>query len=102
MWEASRRSFWGRSSPFLFRAAPRCWDPCLRWESLFRLSGPGFQLSFGAVVGLFLFVHPLENRLHFLPEGVATGVAVSAAATLGTAPVALVAFGQVSLVGVAA
>jgi len=62
----------------------------------------GFQLSFGAVVGLFLFVHPLENRLHFLPEGVATGVAVSAAATLGTAPVALVAFGQVSLVGVAA
>lgn len=61
-----------------------------------------FQLSFGAVTGLFLFVRPLEEKLSFLPGGMATGVAVSTAATLGTAPVAIVVFGQASLVAVGA
>jgi competence protein ComEC len=44
----------------------------------------------------------LERRLLFLPGPLATGVAVSLAATIGTAPVSLMTFGQVSVSGIAA
>ncbi len=64
---------------------------------------PGFQLSFSAVAALLLLTRPLEQRLiPRLPPRIAQAVAVSLAATIGTAPVSLLTFGQVSLVGVAA
>ncbi len=67
------------------------------------VAGPGFQLSFSAVAALLLLARPLETRLAGrLPGALATGVAVSLAASLGTAPVSLLTFGQVSAVGVAA
>ncbi|HZK49785.1 MAG TPA: ComEC/Rec2 family competence protein, partial [Thermoleophilia bacterium] len=65
------------------------------------VAGPGFQLSFSAVAALLCLTRPLESRLRArLPEGLATAAAVSLAAGIGTAPVSLLTFGQVSLVGV--
>ena len=58
----------------------------------------GFQLSFAAVAGVLALARPLERMLHRLPKSVASSAAVSLAATIGTAPVSLVVFGQVSLV----
>ncbi len=58
----------------------------------------GFQLSFAAVAGVLVLAVPLERALHRLPKTVASSAAVSLAATIGTAPVSLVVFGQVSLV----
>lgn len=67
------------------------------------VTGPGFQLSFCAVAALLWLTRPLEERLGpRLPQALATPVAVSLAATIGTAPVSLLTFGQVSLVGVLA
>ncbi|MHB9148513.1 MAG: ComEC/Rec2 family competence protein [Thermoleophilia bacterium] len=67
------------------------------------VTGPGFQLSFSAVAALLWLTRPLEERLGpRLPQALATPVAVSLAATIGTAPVSLLTFGQVSLVGVLA
>lgn len=67
------------------------------------VTGPGFQLSFSAVAALLWLTRPLEERLGpRLPPALATPVAVSLAATIGTAPVSLLTFGQVSLVGVLA
>ena len=66
-------------------------------------TAPGFQLSFSAVAALLLLTRPLEQRLTpRLPPRIAQAVAVSLAATIGTAPVSLLTFGQVSLVGVLA
>ncbi|MHB8868888.1 MAG: ComEC/Rec2 family competence protein [Thermoleophilia bacterium] len=63
----------------------------------------GFQLSFSAVIALLLLARPLETRLaRHLPPSLATGVGVSVAAAVGTAPVSLLTFGQVSAVSVAA
>jgi len=67
------------------------------------VTGPGFQLSFSAVAALLLLARPLQARLErFLPGAIAGGIAVSLAASLGTAPVAMLTFGQVSVVGVVA
>lgn len=62
----------------------------------------GFQLSFSAFTGILALTGPLERCLHRLPSGISSNVAVSAAASLGTAPVSLFAFDQTPLVGVAA
>lgn len=51
------------------------------------LVGPGFQLSFGAVVGLLRFGGPLQLALERL-GWVGRGLAASTAATLGTLPAA--------------
>ena len=64
----------------------------------FAVFDAGFQLSFAALVGILTLVKPLERLLHRLPSAVASNVAVSLAATAGTAPVALVVFGQTSVV----
>lgn len=65
--------------------------------------GVGFQLSFSAVAALLLLARPFEARLApHVPGVLATGLAVSLAASLGTAPVSLLTFGQVSMVGVVA
>jgi competence protein ComEC len=58
----------------------------------------GFQLSFSALAGLLLFTGPIQRRLVRLPPAIAANLAVSLAATLGTAPVSLAAFGRTSLV----
>jgi competence protein ComEC len=58
----------------------------------------GFQLSFAAFLGMLLLIKPVQHGLRFLPPAVASNVAVSLAASLGTAPVALAVFGKTSLV----
>ena len=68
----------------------------------FSLFSASFQLSFAAVGGLLAFARPLEKGLRWLPSWLASGVSVSLAATIGTAPFALAVFGQTSLAGIAA
>jgi competence protein ComEC len=58
----------------------------------------GWQLSFAAVVGIFLLAGPLMRRLQRLPEALAAGAATTVAATLATAPLMSLHFGRVSLV----
>ena len=72
------------------------------FKNPFSLFSPSFQLSFAAVAGLLAFSRWLERGLQWLPSWLASGVSVSLAATLGTAPIALAVFGQTSLVGVLA
>jgi competence protein ComEC len=58
----------------------------------------GFQLSFAAFVGMLVLLGPLQKLLRRLPSAIASNVAVSIAASAGTAPVALVVFDKTSLV----
>ena len=58
----------------------------------------GFQLSFAAFVGMLVFLGPLQRALRRLPEAVSANMAVSIAASAGTAPVALAVFDKTSLV----
>ncbi len=64
----------------------------------FALFDVGFQLSFAAFLGMLLLLGPVQRALKRLPDGIASNVAVSVAASVGTAPVALVVFDQTSLV----
>ncbi|MDQ3676655.1 MAG: ComEC/Rec2 family competence protein, partial [Actinomycetota bacterium] len=61
---------------------------------------PGWQLSFAAVVALLALVASLSTRLRRggLPRGLAEATAVTAAATLGTAPLIALHFERLSLV----
>lgn len=59
---------------------------------------PGWQLSFAAVVGIFLLTRPLMRAFHRLPSALAAGFAVTAAATVATAPLMAFHFERVSLV----
>lgn len=61
-----------------------------------------FQLSFAAVLGLFLLGRRLTRGFGALPGPLAEQAGVTTAASLATAPVSLAAFGQVSLVAVPA
>lgn len=71
------------------------WSPRSLWD-------PGLILSFSAVIGILLLSGPIARRLRpTLPQGLALAVAVTAAATLATAPATLGLFGQLSLVGLA-
>jgi competence protein ComEC len=73
------------------------WNP----RSLF---DPGFQLSFAAVIAIFVTVKPLERLLEKtpLPAFLRPLVAVSAGCTLTTTPIMVVQFGQVPVYGVLA
>ncbi len=62
----------------------------------------GWQLSFAAVVGIFLLVRPLMRALTRLPEPLAAGTALTIAATVATAPLMSLHFGRVSLVSLLA
>ena len=62
----------------------------------------GFQLSFAAVIGLFLLAHHVVGLLRFLPRSLAETAGVTASASLATAPISLASFGQASLIGVVA
>ncbi len=72
------------------------------------MTGPSFQLSFAAVVGIALFYRPLASRLdELLPalpfqRPLVAGIAVSIAATIGTAPLVLYHFNRLPLYGVPA
>ena len=73
------------------------WNPYLVLDA-------GFQLSFAAVLSIFLVAPRLRRALdgYPLPQGLRAGVAISAACSLGTAPVSWFQFHQVSLVAVPA
>jgi len=58
----------------------------------------GFQLSFAAFIGMLVLLVPLQRLLKSLPGSIGSNVAVSLAASAGTAPVALATFGKTSLV----
>jgi competence protein ComEC len=62
----------------------------------------GWQLSFAAVVGIFLLVPALMRVLARLPEPLAAGTAMTIAATVATAPLMSFHFGRVSLVSLPA
>jgi competence protein ComEC len=64
----------------------------------------GWQLSFAAVIAILLLATPLREALarRGAPPGVAEATALTAAATLGTAPLMAAQFGQTSLVSLPA
>ena len=64
----------------------------------------GWQLSFAAVVGLMLLTAPLRERLRTrrVPAPLADAAAMTIAATVATAPLLAVHFGEVSLVSLPA
>ena len=65
---------------------------------------PGWQLSFAAVVAIFVLAPRLSARLveRRLPTGLAEAAALTAAATIGTAPLIALHFGRTSLVSLPA
>ncbi len=70
----------------------------LAWNPL-AAGDPGWQLSFAAVVALLVVAPPLRGALsRKLPDGLAEPLAVTLAATLGTAPLLALHFDRVSLV----
>jgi competence protein ComEC len=73
------------------------WNPYLVLDA-------GFQLSFAAVLSIFLLAPRFRRVLdgYPLPRWVTTGVAVSAACGLGTAPVSWLQFHQIPLLTVPA
>jgi competence protein ComEC len=75
----------------------------LAWNP-YSLRDPGFQLSFAAVVAIFLLVPPLERVLegYPVPRRLVAPLAVSAACGLLTAPVLWLEFGAVPLYSVLA
>jgi competence protein ComEC len=58
----------------------------------------GFQLSFCAFIGMLALAGPFERLFRRAPEVVRADLAVSLAATLGTAPISLVVFHRASLI----
>jgi competence protein ComEC len=66
------------------------------------ITSVSFQLTFAAVIGMTALARPLERCLRGLPSALGSSMAVSLAATLGTAPVSMAVFGQVSLSGILA
>ncbi|HKG40341.1 MAG TPA: ComEC/Rec2 family competence protein [Conexibacter sp.] len=90
--------------------------PASRWYALLlaaaatlafnpRASGdPGWQLSFAAVTAIALLAPVTRRALvaRRIPEAVADAIAMSLAATLGTAPLLALHFHQLSLVGIPA
>jgi competence protein ComEC len=73
------------------------WNPYVVYDA-------GFQLSFAAVLAIFVVAGPLGRWLegYPLPGKLRAGVAVSAACALVTAPILWLQFGQVPLLGVVA
>lgn len=57
----------------------------------------GFQLSFGAVVGMALLLKPLTLLLSRLPAALAEAIATTLSATLGTIPIAAYHFGSLQV-----
>lgn len=85
--------------------------PATRWYALLlaavatlswnprAVGDPGWQLSFAAVLALLLVAPPLRGALsRHMPAGLAEPLAVTLAATLGTAPLLALHFDRVSVV----
>jgi competence protein ComEC len=95
-------------------AAAAAGRPTSRWYALLlaaagtllvnpRVAGdPGWQLSFAAVIGIALLVPSLRSGLRWLPGPLAEGTAITAAATLATAPLLAHHFGSVQPVALPA
>ncbi len=64
----------------------------------FAINDVGFQLSFAAFAGMVALIGPLQKAFRRLPDCISSSLAVSIAATLGTAPISLVVFERTSLV----
>ncbi|MFH1833779.1 MAG: ComEC/Rec2 family competence protein, partial [bacterium] len=64
----------------------------------FAVSDAGFQLSFSAIAGILALTGPLEKLMRNLPKVIGSNMAISIAASLGTAPVSLLVFDRTSLV----
>lgn len=64
----------------------------------------GFQLSFAATAAILLLAPVLLRKLEWLPDvlSLRSSLATTVAATLGTMPIIMVAFGRVSLISVPA
>jgi competence protein ComEC len=75
----------------------------LAWNP-YSLFDPGFQLSFAAVLAIFVAVGPILTVLegYPIPTLIVGAIAVSAACSIATAPVLWLQFGQVPLLGVVA
>jgi competence protein ComEC len=73
------------------------WNPYVVYDA-------GFQLSFAAVVAIFIFAPRLSARLEHipLPRTVRLGIAVSLACGIATAPILWLQFGYLPLLGVVA
>jgi competence protein ComEC len=73
------------------------WNPYLLFDA-------GFQLSFAAVVAIFLAAGPLARLLEGYPVHPKLGaaIAISLACSLATAPILLFQFGRVPVLGVVA
>ena len=87
------------SDGWLIWLAPGAWLLTVNPNNLFDVS---FQLSFGAVLGLLLLARPLTHALAFLPGPLPEQVGITMAASLSTAPVSMLTFGSMSVVGVPA
>jgi competence protein ComEC len=95
-------------------AAAASGRPTSRWYALLlaaaatllanpRVAGdPGWQLSFAAVAGIALMVPGMRRALGWLPGPLAEGAAITAAATVATAPLLAHHFGSVQLVALPA
>jgi competence protein ComEC len=75
----------------------------LAWNP-YTLADAGFQLSFAAVLGIFLAAGPLLRELEGYPvhAKIAAAVAISAACSVATAPILWLQFGAVPLLGILA
>jgi competence protein ComEC len=62
----------------------------------------GFQLSFGAVIGIIMFIRHFENWLKFLPRWMASGLSVTLSAQLGVWPVIAHYFNTFSAISIVA
>ncbi len=60
----------------------------------------GFQLSFGVVLGICLLAKPIANKLKFLPEKLASTIAVVVSAQVVAIPISLANFGCFSWISV--
>jgi competence protein ComEC len=64
----------------------------------FAVFDAGFQLSFAAIAGILALAGPLQRLTRRLPRAIGSNLAVSVAASLGTAPVSLLVFDRTSLI----
>ena len=92
-------------------AATLAGRPASRWYALLlaaavtlalnprAVEDPGWQLSFAAVAAIMLLAAPLAGRIRRrrLPAALAEAIALTVAATIGTAPLIALHFGQTSL-----
>ncbi len=62
----------------------------------------GFQLSFGAVIGIVFYYRYFENILSFLPRKIASGLSVTMSAQLGVWPLIAYYFNTFSIIAVLA